>query len=213
MKGWIFDLDGTLVDSLPGISHALNTALRHHGFPPHPQEIVRTFIGDGVQTLVIRALGSSQSVHFASVVDTFRVCYAESWKSGTIPYPMVLETLAALRANGAKTAILSNKPHRFTTEIAETIFGELIDIALGEGSNVPHKPDPAGIHLILKQWNIPSEQVCMVGDSVMDLQAAAAAGVCSIAVTWGYHDVDRLRAEQPKAIINSMSDLMAHSYN
>jgi phosphoglycolate phosphatase len=210
MKGWIFDLDGTLVDSLPGIAHALNAALRDHRFPEHPENMVRTFIGDGVETLVSRALGSAHTAHISAVVSTFRIHYAESWKTGTIPYPMVLETLAALQASGAKTAILSNKPHRFTAEIAAVLFGEWIDIALGEGEDVPHKPDPAGIHKILQQWNLPKDQVCMVGDSVMDLQAATAAGIPSIAVTWGYHDAERLRAENPETIIDCISDLMNH---
>ncbi len=208
MKGWIFDLDGTLVGSLPGIAHALNSALRDHHFPEHPESMVRTFIGDGVETLVARALGSAQSAHISAVVATFRIHYAESWKTGTIPYPLVLETLAALRKNGAKTAILSNKPHRFTAEIAAALFGEWIDIALGEGDGIPHKPDPTGIQKILQLWNLPAEEVFMVGDSVMDLQAAAAAGVPSIAVTWGYHDADRLRSENPAKVIDCMSDLI-----
>jgi phosphoglycolate phosphatase len=209
MKGWIFDLDGTLVDSLPGITHALNAALREYFFPEHSETIVRTFIGDGVETLVARALGSSLYPHIPAVVASFRDHYAESWKTGTIPYPMVLETLAALRANGDKTAILSNKPHRFTAEIAAALFGELIDIALGEGDDVPHKPNPAGIYKILQRWNLAADHVRMVGDSVMDLQAAAAAGLPAIAVTWGYHDADRLRAENPAVVINSISDLIA----
>jgi phosphoglycolate phosphatase len=124
---------------------------------------------------------------------------------------MVLETLAALRKNGAKTAILSNKPHRFTAEIAAALFGEWIDIALGEGDGIPHKPDPTGIQKILQLWNLPADEVFMVGDSVMDLQAAAAAGVTSIAVTWGYHDADRLRAENPVKVIDCMSDLIEQS--
>ncbi len=208
MRGWIFDLDGTLVDSLPGIASSLNAALADFDLPQYEQAIVQTFIGDGAKMLVNRALGSGGLPMAEAVLDRFRIHYAEGWKGGTIPYPKVLETLRMLRQRGDKIAILSNKPHAFTKEIAEVLFDGLMDLALGESDSVPHKPDPRGIEIILEQWALSKAKVCMVGDSVMDLQAARAAGIKNIAVSWGYHTRNRLISESPDVIIDAMDELL-----
>jgi phosphoglycolate phosphatase len=186
----IFDLDGTLVESLPGIAASLNRALNLHGLPGHSHEAVRGFIGDGARMLVTRALGpDSVALHLESVLSSFASDYAVSWQDGTIPYEGIRELLMNLSDRGIPLAVLSNKPHSFTTEICAALFPEnSFHCVLGNREGLPHKPDPAGALEISSQLGLDPANCTIIGDSTMDLDTARNAGMKSIAVTWGYHD-------------------------
>lgn len=207
MNALIFDLDGTLVESLPGIAASLNRALALHGLPGHSDAAVRGFIGDGAKMLVTRALSPGEAVlHFDSVLRSFAEDYAISWQDGTVPYEGIPELLAELKSRGIPLAVLSNKPHPFTVEIVEKLFPEsTFAFILGNREGMPHKPDPAGALEIANTLGVLPENCILIGDSSMDLDTAKNAGMKSIAVTWGYHDRDRLAAAD--CIVDSVEEL------
>ncbi len=206
-RGWIFDLDGTLVDSLPGIATSLNVALASQGLSAHDPAQVRTFIGDGAEMLVRRALKNSDEVTFAAVLDNFRDHYAAHWQDGTVPYDGIPELLRKLRANGDCLAVLSNKPHPFTMTIVETLFPHTFGWIVGQRPGIPHKPDPTGLWEILHSPTWSAKRSVLIGDSTIDLQTAQAAGIESIAVTWGYHDRNALLEAKPTHLIDDVSAL------
>ncbi len=205
-KALVFDLDGTLVDSLPGIAMSLNRALLAAGLATHSEEKVRTFIGDGAEMLVKRAVGTE--VHRAEeVLAMFREAYATDWKAGTVPYAGIAEMLHALKEADISLAVLSNKPHAFTVEIVDALFPGVFAYVIGQRAGIPHKPDPAGLHLLLSEAGWGAGEVRMIGDSVMDIQTARAAGVGDVAVTWGYHDRAALVAIEPSIVVDQVREL------
>lgn len=207
MRALIFDLDGTLVESLPGIAASLNRALIQHGLPGQSHANVRSFIGDGAVKLVQRALATVSRIDLTeSVVKNFAADYAISWPRGTSVYPGMLDLLGDLDARAVPLAVLSNKPHAFTVEIVEKLFPNTHFAAvLGNRENLPHKPDPTGALEIAGTLGIAPEDCMIIGDSSMDLDTAKNAGMQSIAVTWGYHDRDRLISAG--AIVDTMEQL------
>jgi len=209
VNAFIFDLDGTLVESLPGIAASLNRALDLHGLPGHSHSAVRNFIGDGAKTLVGRALGGVSRLDLTeSVLKNFAGDYAVSWPSGTTVYPGILELLENLGTRNIPLAVLSNKPHPFTVEIVEKLFPKNTFAAiLGNRENLPHKPDPAGALGIAASLGVFPETCTLIGDSTMDLDTAKNAGMKSIAVTWGYHDRERLAAAD--RIVDNVEELFS----
>ena len=207
--GLIFDLDGTLVDSLPGIAAALNAVMAEEGFPTHPEEAVRDFIGNGLETTVRRACpedtGDSQVTR---LVDAFRGFYADTWIAGTRPYPGISGLLAELHAKGVPLAVLSNKSHAFTEQMAAEIFPEIPFAAvLGLRPGMPPKPDAGGALEIARSLGMEPHQCCIIGDSTMDIETAKHAGMRSCAITWGYHDATRLIAAAPDSVVAEVDAL------
>jgi len=194
MRALIFDLDGTLVESLPGIAGSLNRSLALLGLPQHTHEAVRGFIGDGAQKLVERALsGMSRQDLTAELLASFGKDYATTWPEGTRVYNGMHELLARLTAKGVPLAVLSNKPHAFTVEIVQRLFPEkTFAVTLGNREGLAHKPDPTGALEIASSLNLLPADCTLIGDSVIDLETAQNAGMTSIGVTWGYHDKARL---------------------
>lgn len=194
MRALIFDLDGTLVESLPGIAASLNRALAQHGLPGQSHANVRGFIGDGMAKLIQRALATTSRLDLTeSVLKFFAADYAASWASGTSVYPGMPELLANLEARSVPLAVLSNKPHTFTVEIVEKLFPNTnFTVVLGSRESLPHKPDPTGALEIANALKTAPKDCTIIGDSTMDLDTAKNAGMKSIAVTWGYHDRERL---------------------
>ncbi|MBU6170162.1 MAG: HAD family hydrolase [Verrucomicrobia bacterium] len=190
----ILDLDGTLVDSLTGIATSLNHSLAEHKQATHPPSAVRYFVGDGVVMLVKRALGEAHEPTLAaSVIDGFKDHYDANWKTGTHPYEGITETLESLSESGYPLAVLSNKPHAFTTAMTTRVFPKIKFAAvLGQRDGIPNKPEPQGALEIAKKTGHAPQDCIVIGDSTMDLETARRAGMRAIAVTWGYHDRNRL---------------------
>lgn len=207
MRALIFDLDGTLIESLPGIAASLNRALISHGLPGQSLANVRSFIGDGAVKLVQRALATVSRIDLTeSVLRNFAADYAVSWPRGTSVYPGMHELLAELETRSIPLAVLSNKPHAFTVEIVEKLFPHIhFSAVLGNSENLPHKPDPTGALEIAASLDIVPEDCVIIGDSTMDLDTAKNACMKSIAVTWGYHDRDRLTGAD--IIVDTMEQL------
>lgn len=205
----IFDLDGTLVDSLPGITASLLRSLHAHGLPGHSNEAVRSFVGDGLATLVRRAAPQGADAGLIeSLIRLFKADYAISWKDGTVPYDGVSEALSDLQGRGYRMAVLSNKTDEFTVEIAKAVFPEIhFLLALGQRDGMPPKPDPAGALHIAAAAGVAVEDCMIIGDSSMDLETAARAGMHAIAVTWGYHDRSRLLAAGARWLVDHPDEL------
>jgi len=204
-------LDGTLVDSLPGIAGSLNRALASSGLPLHLLGSIRGFIGNGARMLITRAApeGADEPL-LAAIERAFKVDYEQTWKHGTATYPGVAALLAELQQRGIPLAILSNKPHGFTTAMVSGLFPAVSFAAvLGQRPGIPHKPDPAGAFEIAAMLGVPAQAVMVIGDSTMDLETARRAGMWSVAVSWGYHDRQALVAASPDAVIDNPDELLS----
>lgn len=207
--GLIFDLDGTLVDSLDGLASSLNRALKRSGLPSHSHLAVRGFIGNGARILVQRAVPSgSDETSVDQVEADFKADYALTWPDGTRAYQGVAALLETLQARGHALAVLSNKPHPFTETIVARIFPNVrFDAVLGQRSGIPHKPDPTGALEIAARWDVAPAACIVIGDSTMDIETARSAGMESIAVAWGFQDHAQLIASQPGRIARDLKEL------
>ncbi len=205
----IFDLDGTLVDSLPGIAASLNRTLSAHGLQGHSDAMVRGFIGNGLRNLIMCAApqGADPTL-IESLLGLYRKDYDLSWASGTHIYPGIHHMLGELRTSGFTMSVLSNKVHAFTVEMTRSIFPSIhFSAVLGQREGAPHKPHPAGALQIAEMLGTAPENCVVIGDSTMDIETATNAGMRSIAVSWGYHDRARLLAAGAEKIIDSPSEL------
>lgn len=205
----IFDLDGTLVDSLPGIAASLNRTLVAHGLPGHSDAAIRSFVGDGLKTLVLRAAPSSAipTLH-ASIVSLFKRDYELSWTQGTKVYPGIPGMLEELQRGGCQLAVLSNKSHEFTVAMVRAMFPTIhFAMVLGQQDKRPQKPQPDGALQIAAELGVNPADCLIIGDSTIDLETAANAGMRAIAVGWGYHDRQRLLAAGATRIIDEPAEL------
>ncbi len=210
IRGIIFDLDGTLVHSLPGIAASLNRTLDAAGLHTHPESDVRGFIGNGIGKLVERAAPTVTGDQLDKLVDGMRNDYARTWRDGTHPYPGVIETLAILADLKITIAVFSNKPDEYCREITDFLFPDIhFPIVRGQLRDIPPKPDPSGALSICTELSIAPAHTALVGDSTIDLETAKNAGMTSIAATWGYHDPPALADLNPTHTIHSMSELIS----
>jgi phosphoglycolate phosphatase len=187
MRGVIFDLDGTLVDSLGDIAAAMNRTLAARGFPTHPLDAYRTFIGEGVQKLAERALPPGAQSERSLLVAAYQADYAEHLLESSTPYPGIAELLDGLSARGVPMTVLSNKPDAPTRRLVEALLGrwQFRGIA-GERPGVPRKPDPAAALELARAMDVPAADVSFIGDTLVDVSCARAAGMRPLGVLWGF---------------------------
>lgn len=188
-KAILFDLDGTLLDTLEDLGNAANCVLAEKGFPTHTLDTYRYFVGDGVTMLMNRALpeDNRNDDTIRACVRTFREEYGRNWNVKTRPYDGVAEMLDALTANGLKMAVLSNKPDEFTKQcVAEFLPDWTFDMVLGQNNSVPLKPDPSGAKEIAKCLNISPSNFIYLGDTAIDMKTAVAAGMFPVGALWGF---------------------------
>jgi len=207
----IFDLDGTLLDTLDDIADAMNRVLAAHGFPTHPVDAYRTFVGDGVRNLALRTLPAGHRDD--ATVDRFtagmRDAYAQNWNAKTTPYPGVPEMLDALAARGWKLAVLSNKPHDFTVQCVATLLPRWrFDVVLGHHDGIALKPDPGGALEVLAALGVDAGDVLYAGDSGMDMQTAVRAGMFPVGVLWGFRGRDELLAAGARALVQTPAGIL-----
>ncbi len=202
MKRYIvFDLDGTLVESLPGIAEGVNRALAAMGRAPHPRSAVRRMIGQGARHLCARALGyadeqAAPAEELRRMHDLFRREYPHCWQGEyTLPFPEIRIMLSRLAAQGVRMAVLSNKPHEVTLPMVQKLFPTTpFSPVLGHSPEFPRKPHPAALAHIAAQWGVDVSELTLVGDSLHDAHTAANAGCDLALVAWGYADVESLVA-------------------
>jgi phosphoglycolate phosphatase len=190
--GVIFDLDGTLADSLGDIAAAMNRALRAHGLPVHPVSAYRTLVGEGVRRLVERALPPRTEAMCDSVLDMYQADYAEHLLDETRLFPGIPDVLDRLRSAGVPMAVLSNKPETPTRRLVDALCDRWEFRAIsGERPGVPRKPDPASALALADELQIAPEAVAFVGDTLVDVLTARAASMRPVGVLWGFrpHEV------------------------
>lgn len=188
----IFDLDGTLIDSLPAIATSLNESLARSGLAPHSVTEVRSFIGNGSRELAKRALPKESSDNLVLTIERrFKAHYAKNWRGGTLPFPGIEALLASL--GDRKLAVLSNKPHVFTCEIVSQLFPSIdFKTVRGQLRETPLKPFPDSALAVVRELGTTCENACFVGDSTVDRETALRAKIPFVAVSWGYDDVAHL---------------------
>lgn len=207
----IFDLDGTLVDSLPGIAASLNRALASHGHPPHELDAIRSFIGNGSWMLCRRGVPDSLPDRDADAVNrAFMADYRDTWLQGTELYPGVQEMLAQLKSDGLPLAVLSNKPHPFTSDIVASLFqsGTFAQV-LGHRAGTTPKPDPSGALEIAQVIGVQPESFAFIGDSLVDHETAKNAGMQALLVSWGYRPFAELSSVQAP-LLHSAEEVLEH---
>jgi phosphoglycolate phosphatase len=207
----IFDLDGTLVDSLQGIAASLNLALTASGLRTHPPEVVRGFIGNGARILIQRAAPvEADEALLDTLEQAFKASYDQTWQTGTAVYEGIIGLLEVLQERGYPLAVLSNKPHPFTVAMVSQMFPSIrFSSVLGQRAGIPHKPDPAGALEIAGILQRQPGHCAVIGDSTMDLETAHNAGMRAVAVTWGFHDRERLVAAGADAMADTPGELAA----
>ena len=188
----IFDLDGTLVDSLSDLARCTNEVLAENNFPIHPKEAYRLFVGNGVEKLIQRALPSAQQENaelLATMVERMRTLYSKSWDQQSAPYPDIDALLAQLVIANVPLAVLSNKPHNFTVQFIERFFPSVpFTVVRGAMEDCPLKPHPQAALEIAERLCLAPETIGFVGDSAPDILTAKNADMIAIGVTWGFRD-------------------------
>ncbi len=206
----IFDLDGTLADSLADLGNACNDALEHFGYPVHEIEKYRYFVGNGVPELIRRTLPENErsEENIARVKAVFDGIYGRTYDKYTRPYDGIPELLAALRENGILIAVASNKPDEFTQKIVSGMFGNVFSYVSGKKEGFEKKPHPQiALHIMEKLGALP-EETLFAGDSSVDMQTAENAGCRSIGCTWGFRTRDELMENNAFYIADSPSDIL-----
>ena len=207
---YIFDLDGTLLDTLADLAASVNYALRQCCMPERTVEEVRQFVGNGVKLLMIRAVpDGEQNPRFGEAFDTFRRHYLEHSLDTTRPYDGVVELLERLRAEGKRMAVVSNKFDAATKELVAHFFGNLIDVAIGEheAAGVRKKPAPDTVMEALRQLGTDGKKAVYIGDSDVDLQTARNSGLPCISVLWGFRDRSFLQSHGADCFAETPEDI------
>lgn len=208
IKGVLFDLDGTLLDTLEDLYQSVNAALAACGFPERTRMEVRSFVGNGVRNLMVRSVpDGEENPKFEECFQKFREHYVVHLNDHTAPYAGIMELLAELKEKGIPTAVVSNKSDAAVKELCRETFGDLVPLAIGESERVQKKPAPdtvieaaAGIGVLLKD--------CVyVGDSEVDLATAENAGIPCISVSWGFRDKELLESLGAKTLLDTVAEL------
>ena len=208
---WLFDLDGTLLDTLDDLHSAVNFALKKHGLPLRSCEEVKSFIGNGIALLMKRSVGLERlaTVDFQAIMADFKEYYGAHCQDKTRPYEGVLDLLAELKRQGKAVGVVSNKADFAVKKLCTAYFGELVDVAIGENeaAGIAKKPAPDTIFAALDKLGIAVGTAVYVGDSEVDIQTAAAAKIPCISVAWGMKSEQFLRENGAKNIVFSVEDL------
>ncbi len=194
----LFDLDGTLLDTLADLAAACNAALRQHGCAQLSEETIKTYIGYGARQLVESAVRASRPTwpdeKIEPVYRTYREIYGRDWHVKTTLYPGIEQLISDLKGAGIKLAVLSNKPHESTLEVINYYFPErTFDLCYGQLNPFPTKPDPALALHIAQKLGVTPQQVALIGDSGSDMLTAVRAHMTGIGVLWGFRDAEDLK--------------------
>ena len=207
---YIFDLDGTLLDTLDDLAAAVNHALRTHGMPEHSRDDIRRFVGNGVRVLMTRAVpDGEQNPQFEEALDSFRKYYLEHSLDRTRPYDGITDMLRTLKQRGCRLAVVSNKFYAATRELCHHFFPDTIEVAVGEheAEGIRKKPAPDTVYQALSELGVGRENAVYVGDSDVDLQTARNAGLPCISVLWGFRDQDFLTKNGATTFVATPSEL------
>lgn len=208
----IFDLDGTLLDTLQDLADSMNVALSHFGFPVHELEKYRHFVGDGMENLVRRAVPDTAKNDprlISRCLEMMRKTYELNWRVRTRPYPGVPELLDALSGRGLKMAVLSNKPDDSTRKVVDGLLGAWrFEAVVGARPRVPLKPDPSSALEIANRLKLGPARFVYLGDTATDMKTANAAGMFAVGALWGFRDAAELIAGGAAKLIEKPAELL-----
>lgn len=205
----VFDLDGTLLDSLEDLHDSVNVVLEAHNYPKRSLEEIRHFVGNGSVKLIERAVPTGTSKEEEKIIhDEYKEYYDKHCNEKTKAYEGIIDVLKILKNNGVKLAILSNKPNFTVEKLNEIYFEGLFEIARGSLPEVAVKPAPDSLLRILKELNISREDTVYIGDSDVDVNTAKNAGVDEIAVTWGFRDENFLKEKGATRFAKNSKELL-----
>lgn len=195
IRSILFDLDGTLLDTLDDLANSVNYALRTHHLPERSHTEIRSFLGNGIRNLMLDAVGRGMSDEaFEPVFQTFRTYYVEHCLDKSKPFAGIIDLLKALQQRGITMAVVSNKLHPVVVELNERFFKDYITSAVGESATVRRKPNPDAVLAALSELGCSKDEAVYVGDSEVDLHTAQNAGMQCMLVLWGFRDEDFLRS-------------------
>ena len=210
-KAVLFDLDGTLLDTLADLGNSINRVLAARGCPVHPLDAYRYFVGSGARNLVEQAL--PEAMRDDATVDAclaaFQADYAQNWRADTKPYDGIAGMLDAIVEKGLPIAVLSNKPDRLTKLfVAELLSAWRFEVVFGQRDSVPRKPDPAAALDIAERLGVAPGEVLYLGDSGIDMQTATRAGMFAVGVLWGFREANELLADGARLLAAKPMDTL-----
>jgi len=205
----IFDMDGTILDTLEDLQDSLNYCLGKMGYPLRSYEEVRSFVGNGIRKLIERAVPSGTSVEEIDKIHRmFMPYYEEHCADKTRPYGGIVKLLASLKEEGVITAVVSNKAHAAVLDLCKQYFDGLFDMAVGEQEGMAKKPAPDSVYYVLRELGFSKEEAVYIGDSEVDLATAMNSGLTPYIVAWGFRDEDFLRQKGAEIIVSTPEDLL-----
>ncbi len=207
----IFDLDGTVCDTIDDLSEATNFALGSLGHPIHTVEKYKYFVGNGIPKLIYRALPEKNRTE-AEILEAKTLMlnyYGVHFADNSVPYDGITETLSSLKEKGIRIAICTNKAHHMAVTIADKIFGGIFEEVIGQQEGRPLKPDPFSPSEIINKFGATPEETVFIGDSGVDMQTAVNTGTHSIGVTWGFRTVDELKENGAQHIADTPSEIIS----
>lgn len=209
-KAIVWDLDGTVLDTLYDLWASVNAALAAHGMPPRTQAEIRSFLGYGMQNLLSRSVpeGTSEET-LAEVLETYVPYYKAHMEDHTAPYPGILSLLDTLGKKGVKLAIVSNKAHIHTKGLAKKHFGKRMTAVVGAKEGVPAKPAPDAVLAVLREMGVDPAEAAYVGDTEVDVATGKNAGMDVFAVSWGFRSEEELRAAGADRVYTTADELLA----
>lgn len=206
-KCCIFDLDGTLLDTVASLAHSANRAMEKFGLPPQPVERYKYFAGDGQIELIKRcviASGDTYLTNFYKVLREYIKLFEKDCIYEVKPYDGITELTCWLKANNIKIAVLTNKQHDNALYVLNSVFGEnYFDFILGQDDTHEKKPSRTGVDIILRKMNVKEDECIYIGDTNTDMKTGKNAGLFTVGVTWGFRDYEELKKGNPQAIIDS----------
>jgi phosphoglycolate phosphatase len=206
----IFDLDGTLLNTLDDLRDSLNTILTRHGYPARTLDEVRSFVGNGVKKLVSRSLPEGYTEdELTCCVNEFREYYKENMQNKTRPYDGIIELLTKLKKLNYKLAIVSNKFDAAVKDLSKDYFGDMVPVAIGESVNIRRKPAPDSVYKAIEELGADISRAVYVGDSDTDAETAKNAGIPCIGVTWGFRSRQVLESCGVVYIVDSPDEILS----
>lgn len=211
----IFDMDGTVADTLSTISYYGNNALKKYGYPEIEREVYKILVGDGYMKLIKNMLDYVASENYTNeqyeeIAEYFKTTYDADFLYLTVPYDGILDMMKALKEKGIKIGILTNKHQETAVQVSDALFGDLVDVIVGDCPDKPLKPDRRAIEYILEKMNVTADEIIYLGDTGTDMKTGKIIDAFTIGVTWGFRGIDELNENGADAIINHPMEILEY---